>query len=467
MPASRRQVVRFGFGLIAAAGIAPIAAACGGSAPAPTSAPTAAAGAKPAETKPAAADKPAATGSTPAAAGAPAKAATGVEIVYLNQSRGQLKAMTTLAEKYTADKGVKVTIDSPGPVDYPKKLQAASQAGNMPDTYYAIGAADMAPYYKAGLALNLKPELEKGWKKNFQPVILDLLEWKEGNALGVPAGIYHAPWEAISFGVLYNPALYEKAKLDPKKTPTTTQELMDALKAFKAAGIGAFAVADTNIPELIQNYASNYLTDQEIDATHAGKSPWKSDAYKKAVQLFADMRDAGAIFNNSLNANNPDLEKSFFNVNELGNFYTGVYSIPVQVTTAPSFTAYSAFAVPKAPDAKNDVRSHGGPGKNGVVNPKSKVVDEGLKYVQWLTEKEQAAVFMEVVPLVSPNPAADTTKIAPQLKVFSQQLEKLQKVSTPRTGPVNEALFKGVQSLLLKEKTVDQVLDDTDKAQKG
>ena len=74
---------------------------------------------------------------------------------------------------------------------------------------------------------------------------------------------------------------------------------------------------------------------------------------------------------------------------------------------------------------------------------------------------------MDVVPLVSPNPAADASKISSQLKVFASQLEKLQRVVTPRTGPVNEAFTKGVQSLLLKEKTVDQVLDDADKAQKG
>ena len=126
MQASRRQVVRRGIGMLVAAAVAPIVAACGGSAPAPTSAPAKA------ETKPAA-DKPAAAGSTPAAAAAPAKAATGAEIVYLNQSRGQFKAMTTLAEKYTSEKGVKITIDSPGPVDYPKKLQAASQASSSPD----------------------------------------------------------------------------------------------------------------------------------------------------------------------------------------------------------------------------------------------------------------------------------------------------------------------------------------------
>ena len=103
----------------------------------------------------------------PAAAGAPAKPATGVEITYLNQSRGQFAAITAAGRALLAQTGVKVNIDSPGPTDYPKKLQAAAQRGTMPDTYYALGAADMAPYYKAGWAMNLKPEMDKGWKKNF------------------------------------------------------------------------------------------------------------------------------------------------------------------------------------------------------------------------------------------------------------------------------------------------------------
>ncbi len=454
---SRREVLRDAFGVAATVGIGPILAACGQpTAPAPPEAPKG----KPEESKPAAAPA--------AATGAPSKPASAAEIVYLNQSRGQFKAMSTLAETYTQQSGVKVTIDSPGPVDYPKKLQAASQAGNMPDAYYAIGAADMTPYYKAGFALNLKPEMDKGWKRNFQPVILDLLEWRENNAFGVPPGIYHAAWEAISFGILYNPALFEKAKLDPRKPPATTQEFMDALKALKGAGVGGFAVADTNIPQFLQTYASNWLTDEELDATFAGKAPWKSEAWTKSIQLFADMREAGVVFNNTLNTNNPDLERSFFNVNELGTFYTGVYSIPVQVTTAPEFTAYTAFPVPKTSDAKQTIRSQGGPGKNAVVNPKGKFVDETLKYVKWLTEKEQQQVFMEMVPLVPTNPEAlDPSKISPQLAVFAAELDRLQKVPTPRTGPVNEALIKGVQSLLLKETTIEQVLEDADKAQKG
>ena len=61
-------------------------------------------------------------------------------------------------------------------------------------------------------------------------------------------------------------------------------------------------------------------------------------------------------------------------------------------------------------------RTLGGPGKNGVVNPKGKNVDESLKYIKWLTEKEQEQTFMEMVPLVPTNPAAlDPAKISPQI----------------------------------------------------
>ena len=76
---------------------------------------------------------------------------------------------------------------------------------------------------------------------------------------------------------------------------------------------------------------------------------------------------------------------------------------------------------------------------------------------------------METVPLVPTNPAAlATRRRCPRSSTRSPaQSAGDQRVSTPRAQRVDEALIKGVQSLLLKEKTVEQVLDDADKAQKG
>jgi ABC-type glycerol-3-phosphate transport system substrate-binding protein len=134
-----------------------------------------------------------------------ARAASAVELVLLNPSRGLAKPLGTLAEKYAKDHGVKVAVDTPGPIDYPKKLLAASQTNTMPDIFVAAGSSAMAPYYKAGWALPLKPELDKGWRKNFAPVALELVEWRPGNPFGVPPGIYYVPLELGSFGLLYNP----------------------------------------------------------------------------------------------------------------------------------------------------------------------------------------------------------------------------------------------------------------------
>ena len=465
---SRRRLLWAGLGLAAMPTLASVLAACGQStpaAPAAQSQPTSAS-AKPAEAaKPADTSKPAAA-SGAAQSAAPAKT-SGVELTYLNQSRGQFKAMEALAQRYGEQTGVKVTIDSPGPTDYPQKLQAAVGAGNLADTYYALGAADMAPYFKAGWALNLKPELDKGWNKNWAPGLLDFVEYLPDNPAGIPPGIYQAPWEVVTYGTLYNPALLQKAGLDPKKAPETTAELLEMTKKLKAANIGPFVIADTYIPLVSECLASNWLKDDEIAAARDGKASYKADPWKNALNYFVELRDADVIFNQTLNQTAPDLEKSFFNVQEVAIFWTGVFSIPVQVTTAPDFTAYAGFPLPKMPNGTMAPRTSGGLGKNGVVNPKSKQVDESLKYIKWLTEKEQEVTFMEMVPLVPTNPAAlDPAKISPQIKTFADLIDKVQKVQTPMKRPLVEAFIKGVQSMLLKEKTVDQVLDDLDKAQK-
>ena len=138
--------------------------------------------------------------------------------------------------------------------------------------FYAIGAADMAPYYKAGWALNLKPELDKGWNKNFAPGLLDFVEFKHGNPAAIPPGSTPAPWEVNTFGTLYNPAHFKKAGLDPKKAPQTTAELLDMRKKLKAANIGPFVIANTYIPWFVESLASNWLKDEEIDAARAGKA---------------------------------------------------------------------------------------------------------------------------------------------------------------------------------------------------
>jgi ABC-type glycerol-3-phosphate transport system substrate-binding protein len=103
-----------------------------------------------------------------------------------------------------------------------------------------------------------------------------------------------------------------------------------------------------------------------------------------------------------------------------------------------------------------------------VVNAKGTRVADSLAFIKWLTDVPQAQFFMNEVPLVPSNPGAlDPKQISPPIAGFAALVDKIQIAPTGTTAAVNEALIKGAQSIVLKEKTVDQVLDEVDKAQKA
>ena len=109
------------------------------------------------------------TGCSQPAPEADSAAAEDIELTFMNQSRGQEAALTQLAEQYTEETGVKVAIDSPGPADYLPKLQARAQSGDMPDIYSSFAATDMAPFYKAGWAMDLTERARGRLERRLQP----------------------------------------------------------------------------------------------------------------------------------------------------------------------------------------------------------------------------------------------------------------------------------------------------------
>ncbi|OJV92948.1 MAG: hypothetical protein BGO39_03250 [Chloroflexi bacterium 54-19] len=468
----RRFIALTGGALTAAA----ILAACGDNTPTSgtvaTTAATNATTAASAATTAAGAATTAATTAASATTAAANVAPNGIKLVLLNQSRGQAAALEALAKTYLAQTGVEVTINTAGPTDYLQKLQASSQSGDMPDMYSALAKYnDMAPYYKAGWAMNLQPEMDKGWSKNFSSSVLKQITWKEGNPQGLQPGIYGAPWEINTYAVLGNPTIFKKAGLDLSTPPATMPEFIDQLKKINNSKSAPFLLASSNTALFIQHYVSNFLTDDEISQTFGGKLPWKSDAWRNALQLIVDLRDAGAIANNALptgSSDNATGEKEFFNVQDLATYYDSAVSISVAKTTAPDFTTFISFPLPKAGNGKLEPRSVGGFGRGMAINPKGKHPDEALKFIKWMTDPAQEKQMFDTVPLLPANPnALDTSKLSPQVTGFSSLVDKTQVISNPLKAQVNEAMQKGIQSLVLKEKSVDQVLDDLEAAQRS
>ncbi|MEV4106308.1 ABC transporter substrate-binding protein [Nonomuraea sp. NPDC049695] len=382
-------------------------------------------------------------------------------LTFMNQSRGQEAALTQLAQQYTKKTGVKVTVETPGPVDYLPKLQAKAQSRSMPDIYSSFDANQMAPFYKAGWAMDLSSELNAGWSKNFSPAVLTMSTFKEGNNLGVKPGIYSVHWETQTYGFLINPAL---TGISPKKPPATTAAFIDALAAKGAK----FSIAASQTPHFIQVLASNWLTDAEIEATLNGKSSWKQDGWRNAFQVLADLKKAGVLANNSLPGgqdDHPKVESSFF-TNSMGAIFDASPGVSVGLRTNPEFEEYFSTGLPKAPGSVHDPRSPGVPGKGAVINPRGKHAKEALAFVKWLTEPEQQAVFAKVARILPTNPELLAgTDIPGQLAGFAAGVKNMQVMSTTFKPDVDTAIRAESQRLVLGETTVDEALTTIQAAQ--
>ncbi|MGH2615826.1 MAG: ABC transporter substrate-binding protein [Thermomicrobiales bacterium] len=385
-----------------------------------------------------------------------------VQLSFLNQSRGQEETLVALAEEYGEQNGVTISVDSPGPADFPAKLQSKAQSGDMPDLYSVVDANVMAPYYKAGWAMDLTDELAGDWGDTFVPAALDLWAFQDGNSLDVPAGTYSVHWDTNTYAMLVDP---NTTGMTVDSPPATMGDFLDTVSG---AGEGQFSIAASLTPWLVASYATNYLTDEEIDATFAGESSWESDGWRKTFELFEQMRDAGVLANASIPGgtdDNANVEKAFFNTRTIASAFDQTAAIGVARSTAPDYTDFASIVIPAADDATEDARNLARPGKGVAVNPKGDHPKEALAFAKWLTEPAQQQRFADAVGTLPTAADLAGGELSPQIQGFADAAANPMAVSNTMTTDVVSAIGSGVQSIVLGEKSVDDVLRDVQSAQ--
>lgn len=399
-------------------------------------------------------------------ASATATSEKGVTLTFLNQSRGQEAALNYLVGEYKKETGVTVTVNSPGPADYLPKLQALAQSKQMPDVYSSFNATSMAPFYKAGWAMDLTKELKGSWGKDFSPAVIKMATFEKGNNLGVKPGIYTVHWETQSYGIITEP---KATGITANSIPKTTDDLIAKFAASNKAGKGGFSVAASLTPQLLQYLASNWLTDKQISDTFAGKYSWKSQGWHNAFQFLADLQKAGAIQNNVLPGgqnDNPTVETNFFTKHNVGAIFDGTPGISVAHATDPSYTSFISVPLSKANGAKYTPRAPGVPGKGAVINPRGEHVQAALDFVKWLTQSAQQKVFVEKAYIIPTNPALLASgKIPAPLEGFASSIKDMQVIPNTFSAQVNDAIVRDSQRVVLDQMSVDDALADIQTAQ--
>ncbi len=105
------------------------------------------------------------------------------------------------------------------------------------------------------------------------------------------------------------------------------------------------------------------------------------------------------------------------------------------------------------------MRIWGGAGSSFMVNAQSPQKDQATQFLKWLTGLEQEAYLTKETANIPAN-RQSRASLSPALAAFANQMDATTHPSQwPLTESpiVTEALDKGIQSILIGEKTAEQV----------
>lgn len=379
-------------------------------------------------------------------------------------------AFQELVKKYEANTGIKVNLELYAPSDaYTQKVRAAAQGGTLPDMFGILGEKrDFASFIKAGYILDLTPSMEESgmeWKNRFFAKALAVDEFAEGNSYGIKPGIYGVPIDIMTIQMVYNKDLFKGLGLDPNNPPQTFQEFLEIGKKIKAAkmqglvsGWGEVWMIDC----LANNYAFNIMGKDKVLATIRGEVPYTDPDWVKVITLFKKMQDSGVLATGLVTMINKTAEQLFANGKAVFAF-NGSWCVNVYKGMNPDLD-YGVMLPPKASE-NYPMSVWGGAGSSFMVNANSKNKEEVVKFLKWLTDKDQQAYLAEATNNL-PSNKNSLSKIPTILARFAEGMDLSTHPSTWGVSEfplVIEAFDKGIQSVIIGEKTPEQLAQDVQK----
>lgn len=320
-------------------------------------------------------------------------------ITFFSSLADRTSGLGLLEEKmmsgYTkANPDVKFTVEALNDEAYKQKFQAYVASSSLPDCIGAYLSYIYAPAMKAGQLAELNAKDYASY--DFFPGSLDNFS-NNGK-------LYGLPYEVTTIFLYYNQDVFAKNGV---KVPATYQELLDAVKAFKAKGVTPIAMNGKDmwsIGILVQDIIlkTTGARTAVYDALDR-KIGYATDANIKkgtdyAKQLF-DLKP----FQDSFIAADYGAAKNLFTQGQTAMWYMGAWEMGMASdTNIPENVRNNLRAIqipPTNAGKQTDIVSWGG---GRCIASKSKVKTEAIKFLNWMFKKENWAKTGMEMGLVIP-----------------------------------------------------------------
>ncbi|MDE2215099.1 MAG: extracellular solute-binding protein [Candidatus Omnitrophica bacterium] len=371
-------------------------------------------------------------------------------------------ALQKLAQQYKQETGIDVDIQLFAPSEaYSQKIIAAAQADVLPDIYGILDKKSIvADFIKAGLVTDLTPAMEADggrWKNSlFSKALADKSFWP-GNIYGVPPGIYGVPIDVTNEQMLYNKKLLAKAGI--KSPPQTFDEFIRDARMLRRVGITPFVSGWGELWLLdcfASNYAFNIMGPEKIFATFRGQVKYTDPDWIRVFQVFAQLRKNGVPMDGIVTKGNKYAEQDFA-LGRAAFAFDGSWCVNVYHEMNPNLD-YGVIPPPPV-STEYPLMIWGSAGSTFVVNGQSPNKDKAIAFLKWLTAKKQQVVLARRTNNLPSNREA-LISTSPVLSEFAQGMDRS---THPNIWPLNEdptvseAFDRGLQAILIGEKTPEQV----------
>jgi raffinose/stachyose/melibiose transport system substrate-binding protein len=386
------------------------------------------------------------------------------ELVVWHWMTDREDALQALADQYSKEKGIKIRLELYAPSDaYASKVRAAVQTKTLPDIFGVLGESrDLASFVKSGHIANLAPMMAANnneWQKTLFPKALATTSYEAGNQHNVPVGIYGVPIDVTNIQMLYNEALFEKAGLDPKKPPQTWDDFLASWHKLKAAGIPGLVSGwgETWLIEcLANNFAFNVMGEKKVLDTYRGIVSYTDPDWIRVLTLFDTMRKEELLVSGVVTMNNKTAEQTFAN-GKAAFAFNGSWCVNVYKGMNPDLR-FGAMFPPRVSNA-HPMKIWGGAGSSLMVNANTPNRDEAIQFLRWLTEAPQQVTLSKDTLNLPANRQA-LKDLPDELASFASKMDETTHPSqwpVTENSTVTEAFDKGIQSILIGEKTPTQV----------
>ena len=354
----------------------------------------------PADTGDGGQDKPAATEKA-SEEPAPAAEKSEVEIWYYWETESHQQLLNGIIDAYnTSQDAVTVKANYIPFADFKKQLSIGVVSEELPDIVI-IDNPDHAAYASMGIFADLTDKLAS-WP--------DLSQYYGGpmSSLTIDGKIYGIPFGSNNLALYYNEDMLKAAGCE---VPTNWIELVDVAKKTttdKVSGLGLSA---------LQNEEGTFQFLPFLWSTGATSYEMNTEGGIKALQLYKELIDSGAMSKEVINWTQGDVMNQFISGN-LAMMINGPWQVPTMRKEAPDLK-WNVALIPMDKEYASDLG-----GENfAIINNDN--VDNSLDFLLFATSADQVKSYIDGFGYIASRKDVADTQYAddPVMKKFAENMQ--------------------------------------------